>query len=567
MPLRPYQEEALNAIELNLEQGVNRQVVVLPTGSGKTILFANIRKRLALKKRSLILAHREELVEQARDKIQKWNPELRIGIEKAEHTCSDDDDVVVASVPTIGKAGSPRLLKLRPDEFDCIITDECHHGTATSYKAIYDHFGFGKGQNGDGRLLLGVTATPNRGDGQGLVQVFDKVVYSYSMLDAIRDGWLAPPRGYRIRTDTKLDAVHTLAGDFQQAELASAVNNDRRNSLIAQKWSELVGERSTIVFTVDINHAKRLAESYRGLAVKADAIWGNDPDRAEKLAAHRRGDIQVLMNCGVLTEGYDDWRVGCIVLARPTKSQLLFTQMVGRGARIEDGIGNLHEWLVSGNATAKEDFLVLDVADNTTRHSLVSLSSLFGLPAQMDLKGKKINEAVDKLEAVSMKHLDTDLSKCQDIDRLEAYAEEVDLFTGKFVDEVEANSELQWHKTPQGNYVILLPWRERVSICKDWLGHWFIKGTVEGTKFEAETKHLDAAFHIADQRIKQLGSRFMNGLRRQSNAPWRDAPATPEQIKTLKWQLDKMKKPYPDFSKLSMSSAIALLNKLFTGGV
>lgn len=564
MELRPHQTGALDAVAEEYSRGTNRLLVVMATGTGKTPLIASVKKRLGFKKRQIILAHTDELVQQAVDKVAVWNPEAKIGVEKAERTCSVDDDYVVASVQTIGRDGSSRLLQFQPTQFDSIITDEAHHAAANSYQRIYEYFGFTRGRT-DG-LLLGVTATPNRPDGKGLGETFQKVVYQYSMLQAIRDGWLSNLRGYRIRTSTSLDGVRTQAGDLQQNDLSLAVNTTLRNEQVAKEWLERAGDRSTIAFTADIQHAKEQAEAFRNAGATAAAIWGDDPERKSKLLAHRGGEIQVLTNCGVLTEGYDDWRVGCIVLARPTKSQLLFTQMVGRGTRIEDGIGNLIEWLAAGNATSKEDCIVLDVCDNTLRHKLVSLCDLFGLPTKADLKGRTVTEALDLFEQASMTHPDTDLSACEDFDSLSTYAEEVDLFTVSFADEVMEHSELQWHKTPQGNYLLLLPGRERVTMCPNILGHWEIRGLVQGTKFEASTQHLGNAFYIADQKIRQFGRRILNNVRRESKAAWKDDPISPEQIKTLKWQLDKRGKGYPKFEEMSKAEGNMLLSKLFATG-
>ena len=184
---------------------------------------------------------------------------------------------------------------------------------------------------------------PQRGDGRALAEIFEKITYSYGIRPAIEDGWLVDVKGFRVNTNINLDNVRVSKGDFEQGELEDTVNNPERNSRVVKSWLDKGEDRQTIVFTVGIQHAQDLAKEFQRHGVAAEAIWGNDPERALKLEAHRDGRITVLTNCGVLTEGYDDWRVGCILLARPTKSGMLFAQMIGRGTRLQEGTGNLKD--------------------------------------------------------------------------------------------------------------------------------------------------------------------------------------------------------------------------------
>ena len=562
--LRPYQQHALQATKDNYAKGRNRQLVVLPTGMGKTVVFANIPEFHSLRKRMLVIVHRDELATQAQEKFRHWNPGFRVGVEMGALRCHSSDRVVITSVQSIGRAGSRRLLQFAPDDFDAIVCDEAHHSTAASYIRVFEHFGFVGRDESVRRLLLGFTATPNRGDGQGLAKVYDEIVFNYSMLQAIREGWLSDVRGIRVKTGVSLDGVRIEHGDFATGELESAVNTPERNDMIARQWMKQGQDRQTIAFTVDIQHAKDLAGAFKKHGVDCEALWGNDPDRAVKLKHHKAGQLRVLANCGVLTEGYDDWGVRCIIMARPTKSQLLFVQMAGRGTRIPnfpDGI-SLIEARQRGLVICKDDCLIMDVTDNCTRHSLVTLPTIFGLGAKLDTKGKKISEVVSQMEMAQAMHPNADLSNLDDINRLDAYVHEVDLFKVKFDQTVVDNSLLQWHRTPAGHYALLLPFRERVLVYHDLLDKWNVDGLVNGNHFE-DKGFCDVADAIkaADRMVTQFGGELLPTLRRQPD--WNQEKATEAQLYTLR-RVTKEWPNKPNFDALTKGEASLLLNKIFS---
>jgi ATP-dependent helicase IRC3 len=572
--LRPYQLDSLNASKDKYGFGRNRQLLVLPTGMGKTVVFANVREHHGFTKRVMVLVHRDELATQAAEKLQVWNPTLRVGVEMGERRCDRRDDIVVASVQTIGRAGTSRLAQFIPDDFDAVICDEAHHSIASTYmRVIIDHFGF-TGDLSTPRLLLGVTATPNRGDGEGLAKVYDEIVFNYPMLQAIREGWLSDVRGFRLKTGVSLDGVPVRSGDFATGELESAVNTDARNDLIVRTWLEKAGERQTIAFTVDIAHAQCLAAAFKRYGVACEALWGVDPDRKEKLEAHKRGGLRLLTNCGVLTEGYDDWRVTCIVMARPTKSQLLFVQMAGRGTRIPnfpDGI-SLIEARQRGLPIEKEDCMIMDVTDNCTRHSLVTLSTIFGLGPLLDTKGKKITDVISKIEAAQNLHPNADLSKLDDIDKLEGYLQEVDLFKVHFDKTVTENSLLQWHITPNKNFALLLPNDERVVVFQNLLDRWTITGTVNGNKFEDRRfETAGDAIKAADSYVSMFGRDLLTLLHRKIFSDnyakrqverHKDVP-TECQLIALR-RVTRLWPNKPNFETITKGDASLLLNKIYS---
>lgn len=243
---RPYQSAALFAINKNFGAGVRRQLIASPTGSGKTIIFSAIPLLFDARGKVLVLVHREELVEQNAAKMRHYNPTLRVEIEQAEQHASDDADIIVASVPTLGREHSDRRDNFDWHRVTICIVDEAHHAVAESYKRILEQGGFLA--PGSPKLLLGFTATPNRSDGTPLAEIFEKIVFDYPLRKAIEDKWLADLTGLRVDTDVSLDGVHTVAGDFAQNELADAVNNPARNKLILSAWQEHARGRRTIIF-------------------------------------------------------------------------------------------------------------------------------------------------------------------------------------------------------------------------------------------------------------------------------------------------------------------------------
>jgi superfamily II DNA or RNA helicase len=526
---RPYQVQAHKNIRGEWLKGINRQLIAMATGTGKTVIFSGLPDRMhdVLPGQMLILAHREELIDQAIDKMRTINPGLRIDKEMANHKADPSlADAIVASVATLGRKGTKRIANYNWERVDKIVTDEAHHSVAQTYMNIYEASGILTA--GDRRLLLGVTATPQRGDGKALREIYQKISFVYSMRQAITDGWIVDVCGIRVRTGTSLDEVRTVAGDFDSGDLANTVNNEKRNQLVVKAWLENGENRPTIVYCVDIQHTKDLAEMFRHYGVAAEAVWGNDPDRAKKLAMHREGAITVLLNCGILTEGYDDWRISCIVLARPTKSSVLFTQMVGRATRLQEGCGNLLSWT---GAPIKRNCIVIDVVDNSHRHSLVTLPTLMGLSTAIDLKGESVVGAAIKLEEAQKLYPHIDFTKITDISTINAYIEKVNLFDIKFPEEVESNSELSWHHSATGGYTLLLPNKEKLTICQNMLDKYDISGIIKGKRYKGERDTVEDAFAAADGIVQSECPEALRVIRRR--APWHSDPATVPQLKTL----------------------------------
>ena len=345
--LRKYQKECVIAIEREHgEIGVRSTLIVLATGLGKTVIFTEwARRRLAMfGGRVLVLAHREELVQQAADKLADAIPDGRVGVEMAGRYTSSlmPESVVVASVQTLGQ--EKRLNRFSPYDFTGIVIDEAHHANAESYLKILRHF--------PASQVLGVTATPDRLDGKGLGRVFDSHAFSMDISEGIDAGFLVPIIAKRVICESMdLSRLRSVRGDLTAADLEQAMNQDRVLHEMAGPLVREAGSRSTIVFTPTVATAQALVDVLAGYTKARAAVTHGGTEsliREQTLAEYKSGEIQFLVNCAVLTEGFDSPRTSCVALARPTKSRALMTQCVGRGTRLPE------------KGSTKTDLLVID---------------------------------------------------------------------------------------------------------------------------------------------------------------------------------------------------------------
>lgn len=361
MKLRPYQNDAIDAIRHEWgEEGNASTLISLPTGCGKTIVFSSLISTLLDEDkgaRALVVAHRDELVEQAVEKMALVNPFIQAGVVKGpRHEVAPR--FVVGSIQSFNAS---RLRRLRSWKVDYLVIDEAHHAQEDNY--------YGKlvtalrAVNPDLKVL-GVTATPFRGDRKGLGGVFASCCYSYGIVEAIESGYLTPLRGVVVRTATDLDAVRQgRDGDFTEGSLAQVVDTANRNELVVESWQKHANGCQAVAFACNVKHAQNMAATFQAKGVRAAAVWGNMGTDARKatLKSFAKGDLDVLTNCGVLTEGWDYPALGAVLLARPTQSRVLYAQAVGRATRLAPG---------------KDEALVIDFTDNCTRLSLASLVDL-----------------------------------------------------------------------------------------------------------------------------------------------------------------------------------------------
>src|SRR6266436_402330 len=514
--LRPYQREALTAVRDAYKAGKRRVIVSLPTGTGKTVVFAHFPRVLNMRKRLLVLAHREELLLQARDTFRSIDPELKAEIEQAGARAAADAKVVIASVPTLARNGG-RLSRLQPDEFSIIVVDEAHHAVAPSYRRIFDHFGLF--ESCVSRYLIGFTATPRRGDKQGLGEIFEDVCYAREMREMIAGRYLCPITGWRVDTDLSLDNVKVRHGDFVESQLARVVNTPLRNNLLVKAYQDFATARRAIVFCVDVAHAKDVHHAFAEAGIRAAPVWGDlsRDQRRSTLARFSAGEIDVVTNCNLLTEGFDEPRVDCVIMARPTRSKLLYAQMVGRGTRLHP---------------AKKDLMVIDVTDNSSTHQLPGLHSLFHLPLNMNLNGGNVLEIERDIERLNRTQPWIDISRIQTLEDLKLAAERIEFFNFEPPAEIRAYTQNTWHVEPAG-YHLGLPDGEWISIEPNLLDTWDIRlSTVRDSETllsHAET--LAAAVQSADLFVavnRPAARRLV-----ERSAPWRDELPSDKQRQVL----------------------------------
>lgn len=583
--LRPYQIAALEAIAAGWRAQQNRLLVKKPTGTGKTVMFAELPRylerhfELMLPSRNkgarmLVIAHREELLEQAADKIRRANPGAIVAIEQAERHAPRASDVVIASIQTLAARKFHRLKRLlEHHSFRLVIVDEAHHAAAATYRTALVHLGFlppaDASENGENieapdfddvrkmeealrcwderasqdRLLVGCTATPNRSDAIGLGCVFQSIVFSYGLKDAINDGWLVPIEPWVVETDVNLDDVRLSRGDFNQKDLAEAVNKERRNQLAVAAWHEHAGGLPTIAFTVDVAHAHALAATFQAAGVRAAAVSGETPreERRQILADFQAKRLEVITNCMVLTEGTDLPLTECILHAKPTKSATLYEQMTGRGLRIHPGKGRC---------------VVIDLVDVAHAHALQASPVLYGLPPGINALGDDLRKIEGEIEGLKEKYPNFDIAGAlasgrYTLAQLAAKASTFDVWTVQELGAVGAGLTMRWIKQGEDTYRVQYPWSfgaeegtEVLAVQKDLLGKFEVVCTFRpkptGNVYPmprqrtmaAGVVSAEAALHLAEAYVQQERGTALKLKNRE--APWREKPASEKQLALLR---------------------------------
>ncbi len=580
MKNRYYQDEQLESVKRDYEAGLRRVLINAAGGSGKTVFMSKSPKYMCLGGKTMILVHLDTLARQAADKVKRINPEYNVSIEMGDRYADLNSDVIVASVQTLGREGSLRIERFDPASINLIEVDEAHHGVSEGYMRIYDYFGM-LDPNTD-KLLVGVTATPGRGDGEPLAKVFQRVSHTYSLRQGIDDGYLCDIRAIKLIIDDE------------------ATDNQK----IVKVWSDNAKERKTVVFTSTVKEAQNLSGVFRHYGFKADTIWADDPERDWKMARYQgveeiiahcalmnlpvpsleeamELEIQIMCNCGILTEGYDDWRISCVIMARPTDSQTLFIQCIVRGTRIPAGIENLKDALKAGMVLEKVDCLVIDVVNSTEKNSLITVPSIFGLAGDFDLGGRSIVSVVEELEKLQEENPVADLSSLQNLNDVKAAVEDAKIWDIKYPDEVERYSKFAWHKTYDGAYILRFPidkdnepvvnskkkkkpaWMTKVEdresnsvkISETPLG-WEVYGKIDGKVYRGKRDDLGQAFRCGDTLILEKSMYALRIVKRETD--WGTEPVSPSQKRLLS-RLLKGKPTPPSVTKKQATTMISRL--------
>lgn len=419
MELRPYQQEAKDAIFEQWDSGVKKTLLVLPTGCGKTIVFAKVTEDCVRKgDRVLILAHREELLKQAANKIHK-STGLGCAVEKAEQSCRGSwFRIVVGSVQTLMSA--KRLSQFSENYFDTIIIDEAHHCISDSYQRVLQHFPEAN--------VLGVTATPDRGDMRNLGQYFESLAYEYTLPKAIKEGYLSPIKALTIPLKIDMSGVSVQAGDFKTSDVGTAL--DPYLESIAQEMEKYCRDKKTVVFLPLVKTSQKFRDLLNEHGFQAAEVNGNSDERSQILQDFENGKYNVLCNSMLLTEGWDCPSVDCIVVLRPTKVRSLYCQMVGRGTRLSPG---------------KDHLLLLDFLWHTERHELCHPASLI---CENEEVARKMTENLEKAAGCPVDIEEAEKAATEDVvaQREEALAkqlEEMKRRKKKLVDPLQFEMSIQ----------------------------------------------------------------------------------------------------------------------------
>lgn len=509
--LRPYQREALDAIHASYKNGHRRQLVVLPTGTGKTVLFSSLASEA--KGRRLILVHRDELVRQTVSKLADAGLD-NVGVVKGEQ---DDCNrlVTVASVQTLSRQRRLDAF-LRFGQCSLIVVDEAHHAPARTYVKVIDACLTARG------LLVGVTATPDRQAKDhfilptgaqvttikgGMRRVFDHLTYYRSLSDMVGEGWLCDVVPATIKADMSLRNVSDTAGDWAAGELGAEMAREQIFDSIVTAWeSHGCNDRPTIAFFPTVETSQMAQAAFASAGYAAEHIDGTTPaeDRQMTYKRLRSGETRVVTNCMVLTEGFDEPSVSCVIVGRPTQSRPLFAQMIGRGTRLYPD---------------KRDCLVMSVVSHDLDLSPVTLQSFLNDDDWQDgqTMADRKKELVEKLGAQQIKD---DAEK-------EALRQEALQFVQRFSATPSAKSSLRWRKI--GPQWVLVAGNVTVTLLERGEDHWLplAERTGEASVPLGQPVTLAEAIPLAEQYVTREGATILA----REDAPWRKAPSTPAQWK------------------------------------
>ena len=562
--LRDYQRKALAAVLAAKDRGLNRVMVVMATGCGKTTVFAALIDEFerSYGAPSLVVAHRHELLTQAAARVASFSPRLQVGIEGGDRNAPYECQVVVAGVQSIGRPDAKRLDWFHPG---LMIIDEGHHTPADSYQIAMRRFGAYDGSC----FTLGVTATDHRMDNKPLHgesgAIFEDVVFRFGLRDAVREGWLVDLKGFRVATDVDLSSIKSVGGDYNQGQLARAVNTQERNYTAYRHWRDIAGDRRTIVFCVDVQHAKDVAELFRSEHIAAEHVDGTMrmDGREGILRRFNSGRTQVLVNVDVATEGFDAPATDCILLLRPTQSWSLYAQMVGRGLRTLGGT-------VDGEAAAparrraiadspKGDCIVIDVVDASKEFGLAappgrdeeappekpkgenaSLAGLVGLPPDFDLQGNSLFAAAERVEELEPARKGALFRRQTSWDDLSTVLSEVDLIKELSIpEEIVGVSGLAWMKVGDGEYWLpcgdgSMEKGRAATIATDELGRMTVelRSSMMPPMRVPLGDELPRAFDEADRLIRMTWADA--GRIVKADARWREKPPSDHQREVLR---------------------------------
>ncbi|RIA90217.1 P-loop containing nucleoside triphosphate hydrolase protein [Glomus cerebriforme] len=568
--LRPYQKECIDTcLNKFLDHKVNRQIVSLPVGSGKTVIFSNLIKKIPSPfpdaDKVLVLAHREELLDQAYNQIKKYS-DLSIEIDQGGRIAKGNAEVILGSVNTLGRVESYRIEKYNPLHFKAIIIDEAHHVAASSYRRILEHFGADKKETH--LFVWGCSATVRRYDGLSLINAFDEITYHKDFLDMIQEKWLCNLRVTTIKTDVDLSKVKSNNEDFLTNDLSKYLNVESRNDIIVRTYLELAAQRkSTLVFGVDISHVESLTTMFRKRGLDARGISSKTKPhiRAETLKDFKERRFPVLVNCGILTEGTDIPNIDCVIMSRPTKSPVLFQQMIGRGMRL---------------SPEKEDCLVLDFIDSYSKiPDLVTTPTLLGLDPTMEMKDENLESVCvrqkEKIEENKPKITIDAPTKIHITEYNDPFEIIDDCSGAKYIEDISDNV---WLRVGEDSYVISLQYHGTIKVEKEngtngiyhaikrkrisRMVNGIMKYYYEFENLPITSDSLGFTIRACDKWIKKKYGKTASIIASRY-AKWRKQPLTVQQINWLKKK--KIDLNEKKLNRLNKGQASNLMTKMIEG--
>jgi superfamily II DNA or RNA helicase len=565
VPLRPYQRACLKSALADYRAGIRRQLWVLPCGGGKTEIVSRIPDLLKQQRgeQGMFIVNRDDLVMQAARTFTRNNPNLRVGIEKAEEHADPNSDIVICSLQTIGKVDgvSPRFARFDEERVRWVVVDECHAVLSLQYLHALRHLRLNKAEpNIDhGKLLVGITATPDRSDGVGLEAVFDKITYEISIRELMEDGpvidgrmysYLAPVLGYRVTTDFDVSMARTRKGDFLEQDLSNALDNPERNKLILDRYLGYGERMRAIAFTVNVQHAHTLTEMFRAHGIPAVPVSG-DTKRAERdriYAAFEAGDIRMIASCSVLQEGFDAPAASVALMCSPTKSSLRYRQSVGRVLRRFPSVERMTEGGYDG--WVKPHAIIIDFCDLLGRHSIQCAPTLFGLKADFDLDGGNALEAAKEVQQVLQRY--PSIQDAKSIKELRAQVDSVDIFRAPVVrPDVRRYSKFSWLEILDG--VLQLNTKAcALEVRVNALGRHEVYQSVNGIRSLKDTvPALQDALRIADALVPKDEWAI-----HVTRAKWREEAPTEAQCSRLHREDERLRKKWStpgDFYRFAIS--------------
>jgi len=549
--LRPYQNDTIGDVFDSYNNVIRRQLVVLATGLGKTVIATQLVKKFRsffeskqLHPKALFLVDQVELVDQAAASMAKAMPDLNVGIEQANRKIKRNTDIVVACVPTIGRENSQRILKFNPDEYGLIICDETHKAVSKTWLNVLNYFGVGPDNQAPDKILIGLTATPNRTDGIKLGKLFDDITVNYDLSWGIRNGWLTDIEVYNVKTTTDISKVKTVGDDFAKGELGEVVNNAQRNAQIVQAYKQYAQGERAFVYCASVDHAYELEAMFKANGVDCGVIEANTDKELRKLMLQKHKDgngYQVLLNFGTLTTGVDSPKTSVCVIARPIKSELIYRQIIGRVLR-PDPSANIDEFHDLADArkfmiesSVKPAAKVIDFEDVTGKHQTMSVPSLFGLSRKIAEEKPRFHKDVVEVIEAKEHELGFDLKHVESIDEIDIIVErrKGNLGSLETPREIASYTNMAWMELGTDHYELnLSSSHASMIIVKNKLDHYearvYDHKKQETYKLQS-FKNLSGAFQCADSYAKEnYDTTYQN-----NKAQWRGQGVTSKQAQIL----------------------------------